>query len=79
MHCCLVAANKSIYEESKSCLTLFLLTDSKEKLRCLVRESGRVCERRKLKVNVGKSEILKFNESEERELLRIHDVRGCVK
>ena len=34
-----------------------LLADSEEKLCRLVSEFGRVCERRKLKVNVGKSKV----------------------
>ena len=35
-----------------------LVTDSGEKLCRLVSKFGRVCERRKLRVNVGKSKIL---------------------
>ena len=36
-----------------------LVADSEEKLRRLVTEFGRVCERRKLRVNVGKSKVMK--------------------
>ena len=36
-----------------------LVADSEEKLCRLVSEFGRVCERRKLKVNVGKSKVLR--------------------
>ena len=36
-----------------------LVADSEEKLCRLVREFGRVCERRKLRVNVGKSKIMR--------------------
>lgn len=36
-----------------------LVADSEEKLRQLVTEFGRVCERRKLRVNVGKSKVMK--------------------
>lgn len=36
-----------------------LVADSEEKLQCLVTEFGRVCKRRKLKVNVGKSKVLR--------------------
>ena len=35
-----------------------LVADSEEKLCRLVSEFGRVCERRKLKVNVGKSKVM---------------------
>ena len=36
-----------------------LVADSEEKLGRLVSEFGRVCERRKLRVNVGKSEVMR--------------------
>ena len=36
-----------------------LVADSEEKLCRLVSEFGRVCERRKLRVNVGKSKVLR--------------------
>ena len=36
-----------------------LVADSEEKLCRLVREFGRVCERRKLRVNVGKSKVMR--------------------
>ena len=36
-----------------------LVADSEEKLCRLVFESGRVCERRKLRVNVGKSKVMR--------------------
>ena len=36
-----------------------LVADSEEKLCRLVSEFGRVCERRKLKVNVGKSKVMR--------------------
>ena len=36
-----------------------LVADSEEKLCRLVNEFGRVCERRKLKVNVGKSKVMR--------------------
>ena len=36
-----------------------LVADSKQKLCRLVSEFGRVCERRKLRVNVGKSKVLR--------------------
>ena len=35
------------------------MADSKEKLCKLVHEFGRVCERRKSKVNVGKSKVMR--------------------
>ena len=35
-----------------------LVTDSEDKLQKLVEEFGRVCERRKLKVNVNKSKVM---------------------
>ena len=36
-----------------------LVTDSKEKLSRLVSEFGRACKRRKLRVNVGKSKVMR--------------------
>ena len=36
-----------------------LVADSKEKLGRLVSEFGRVCERRKLRMNVGKSKVMR--------------------
>ena len=36
-----------------------LVADSEEKLCRLVREFGRVCERRKLRVKVGKSKVMR--------------------
>ena len=36
-----------------------LVADSEEKLCRLVNEFGRVCERRKLRVNVGKSKVMR--------------------
>ena len=38
-----------------------LLADSEEKLCKLVSEFGRVCERRKLRVNVGKSKVTRYS------------------
>ena len=38
-----------------------LVADSEEKLCRLVSDFGRVCERRKLKVNVGKSKVMRFS------------------
>ena len=40
------------------------VADSEEKLRRLVTEFGRVCERRKLKVNVGKSKVMRCTRGE---------------
>ena len=40
---------------------LYIVADSEEKLFRLVSEYGRVCERRKLKVNVGKSKVMRFS------------------
>ena len=37
----------------------YVLADSEEKLCTLVSEFGRVCERRKLRVNVGKSKVMR--------------------
>ena len=36
-----------------------LVADSEEKLRRLVSEFGKVCERRKFRVNVGKSKVMR--------------------
>ena len=57
----LVSANGDRFEIN---LLLFaddtaLVADSEEKLWRLVSEFGRVCERRKLKVNVGKSKVMR--------------------
>ena len=41
-----------------------LVADSDEKLCRLVSEFGRVCERRKLTVNVGKSEVMRCSRYE---------------
>ena len=38
-----------------------LVADSEEKLCRLVSEFGRVCGRRKLRVNVGKSKVMRFS------------------
>ena len=40
-----------------------LMADSEEKLRRLVSEFGRVCERRKLRVNVGMSKVMRCSRS----------------
>ncbi len=37
-----------------------LVADSEEKLRQLVEETGRVCKRRKLKVNESKSKVMRL-------------------
>ena len=42
-----------------------LVADSEEKLRRLVTEFGRVCERRKLKVNAGKSKVMRCMRGED--------------
>ena len=38
-----------------------LVADSEDKLCRLVSEFGRVCERRKLRVNVGKSKVMRYS------------------
>ena len=38
-----------------------ILADSEEKLCSLVSEFGRVCKRRKLKVNAGKSKVMRWS------------------
>jgi len=48
-----------------------LVAESAEQLQCLVREFGRVCERRKLRVNVDKSKVMSVGESVEPSLLNI--------
>ena len=42
-----------------------LVAESEDQLQCLVREFGRVCDRRKLKVNVDKSKVMKIGEDTE--------------
>ena len=41
------------------------VADSEEKLCQLVEEFGRVCERRKLRVNVGKSKVMRCTRGED--------------
>ena len=48
-----------------------LVAESAEQLQCLVREFGRVCERRKLRVNVDKSKVMCVGENVEPSLLNI--------
>ena len=45
----------------QSPLMILLVADSEEKLCRLVSEFGRVYERRKLRVNVGKSKVMRFS------------------
>ena len=42
-----------------------MVADSERKLCQLVTEFGRVCERRKLRVNVGKSKVMRCTRSED--------------
>ena len=55
----LVSANGGRFEINQLLFSddTALVADSKEKLCRLVSKFGRVCERRKLRVNVGKSEV----------------------
>merc|ERR1711875_161267 len=48
-----------------------LVAESAEQLQCLVSEFGRVCERRKLRVNVDKSEVMVVGENVDVSLLDI--------
>ena len=41
-----------------------LVADAEERLRRLVNEFGRLCERRKMRVNVGKSKVLRCSRNE---------------
>ena len=54
----LLSANGSRFELNRLLFTA-LVTDSEEKLRRLVSEFGRICERRKLRVNVDKSKVMR--------------------
>ena len=47
-----------------------LVADSKGELNMLVEEFWRMCEEKKLKVNVGKNKVLRFSSSGEQESLR---------
>ncbi len=38
-----------------------LVADLEEKIRQLLEEFGRVCERRKMKINESKSKVMKYN------------------
>ena len=48
-----------------------LVAESAEQLQCLVREFGRVCKRRKLRVNVDKSKVMSVGGSEDPAILNI--------
>ena len=48
-----------------------LVAESAEQLQCLVREFGRVCKRRKLRVNVDKSKVMSVWGSEDPAILKI--------
>ena len=48
-----------------------LVAESAEQLQCLVREFGRVCERRKLRVNVDKSKVMIVGENVDPSLLNL--------
>ena len=52
-----------------------LVADSEEKLCRLVSEFGRVCERRKLRVNVGKSKVMRFSRYGNGD--RMHVILNC--
>ena len=57
----LLSANGSRFEINQPLFAdaTALVADSEEKLCRLVSEFGRVCERRKLRVNVGKSKVMR--------------------
>ena len=57
----LLSANDGIFEINQLLFSddTALVADSEEKLCRLVIEFGRVCERRKLGVNVGKSKVIR--------------------
>ena len=42
-----------------------VVADSEKKLRQLITEFGKVCERRKLRVNVGKSKVMRCTRNED--------------
>ena len=48
-----------------------LVAESAEQLQCLVSEFGRVCDRRKLRVNVDKSKVMIVGENVDPSLLNI--------
>ena len=47
------------------------MADSEEKLGRLVSEFGRVCERRKLRVNVGKSKVMRCSRYGNRDRMQV--------
>ena len=54
-----VSSFKTIYVESVAfCRRYPVVAESAEQLQCLVSEFGRVCKRRKLRVNVDKSKVM---------------------
>ena len=58
----LLSVNGACFEINQLLFTYdtALVADSKEKLCRLMSEFGRVCERRKLRVNVGKCKVMRF-------------------
>ena len=59
----LLSANGGMFEINQLLFAddTALVADSEEKLCRLVREFGRVCGRRKLSVNVGKSKVMRYS------------------
>ena len=52
-----------------------LVADSKEKLSRLVSEFGRVCERRNLRVNLGKSKVMRCSRCGSEGRMHVHDTK----
>ena len=52
-NCCRIEINQQLFSDDTA-----LVADAKEKLCRLVSEFGRVCKRRKSKVNVGKNKVI---------------------
>ena len=58
-----MSANDGRFEINQLLFTddIAIVADSEEKLCSLVSEFGRVCKRRKLRVNVGKSKVVRYS------------------
>ena len=69
----LLSANGGRFEINHMLFTddTALVADSEEKLCRLVSEFGRICERRKLRVNVGKSKVIRCSRYSDEARMRV--------
>ena len=76
----LVDGNDSEWELSQLLFAddTVVVADSERKLCLLVTEFGRVCERRKLRVNLGKSKVMRCTRIEDGARLNVDDVAYTI-